>query len=1146
MNRGRFSKQSYFVIFILTLSAGLTYGKTITVGSEPGTVFDYHSIQSAINAADEGDKVIVAEGYYSEDIDFKGKNIILISTDPNNWDVVENTKFNTPISRTHESSIVTFSGQENESCILCGFTIVNGNSPTGKGGGINGNGTKATIRKCNIDNNYAPMYGGGLYDCDGLIENCIISNNRSFNDSNTSQGGGLYGCDGTIKNCIIKNNSAGRSNVPVYFGDGGGLYNCKGRIENCIIEGNIALGNGGGLYGCDGTIENCEIKNNEAGYYPRNGSKGNGGGLYNCNGDINNCTIENNETKDFGGGLSNCMGTIVNCDIKNNTSLLSHAGGAADCNSFINCTISGNTALDYAGGLYNCKIVDRCTISGNSSVTDPGGGLANCNSVTNCIISGNISGGNGAGLYDCNEIINCTIVGNYSKKKAGALYFEKINGIIDNTIIWENKAAEGGQILIEHDRRNTDPWNLYIDYSDIQNGQNDIIISSTDILKYEPNNINSYPMFVQPGYWTTVSNEKKWNEGDYHLLQYSPCVDIGDPNRDYTDQNDIDSEARLIGLNVDIGADEFKLISRELFQVNITGPSQVSAGDTAQYNAIGRYKDDTQISLTENVTWSVTPEYAGTIDANGLFVPADLEESQEVAIRAKYMPDNDNQIYMAEIRVLCISTRITYHVDTASGNNNNDGLGRQSAFKTIQKAIDAAQNNDTVLVYPGLYKEGLVFWGKNITLKSAEEPAVIENQNNIAMLFCFGETNNCRIQNFIIKNSLIGIFAMMGSSPTIQNLTIVNNEYGIECSDSSPKINNCILWSNAKKDFINCLPIYSCTEDYSPILHFTSELNIHSDPLFADPNNGDYHLKSECGRYVSQLQDWMIDDQTSPCIDAGNPDDNYSNEPAPNGGRINIGAYGNTTYASKTMLPREEYKASQPIPNNGDIYPINPTLQWTAGLNAIRHDVYLGTDINNVSNATSLNPLGVLVSEKQTNTSFTPANYLSSGKVYFWRVDELSSSGTLTKGDIWTFITSQSKTRGACFVKQTLVWIKGSTTEISKAAAGENVTFSKSVKGYEIVKLLEHKGTYDLLDITLESGDCITVAGEHYFMTQAGRWISSSNLKESMLLRTAKGVIKIKSITKRPEPFSGKVYNLDIKNSDKYLVGKDALIVRDY
>ncbi|RLE01101.1 MAG: hypothetical protein DRI99_07815, partial [Candidatus Aminicenantes bacterium] len=72
--------------------------------------------------------------------------------------------------------------------------------------------------------------------------------------------------------------------------------------------------------------------------------------------------------------------------------------------------------------------------------------------------------------------------------------------------------------------------------------------------------------------------------------------------------------------------------------------------------------------------------------------------------------------------------------------------------------------------------------------------------------------------------------------------------------------------------------------------------DISVDPLFADPDNGDFHLKSQYGRWNGS--GWVNDNETSPCVDPGDPEANYSSEPKPNGGRINIGAYGNTGEAS--------------------------------------------------------------------------------------------------------------------------------------------------------------------------------------------------------------------------------------------------------
>ncbi len=101
------------------------------------------------------------------------------------------------------------------------------------------------------------------------------------------------------------------------------------------------------------------------------------------------------------------------------------------------------------------------------------------------------------------------------------------------------------------------------------------------------------------------------------------------------------------------------------------------------------------------------------------------------------------------------------------------------------------------------------------------------------------------------------------------------------------------------------------------------EGNIDADPCFAAPGywvnaadlttivdpshpnglyiDGDYHLKSQAGRWESVAESWVLDEVTSPCIDAGDPNSPVGDEPLPNGGIINMGAYGGTAKASKSL-----------------------------------------------------------------------------------------------------------------------------------------------------------------------------------------------------------------------------------------------------
>ena len=136
------------------------------------------------------------------------------------------------------------------------------------------------------------------------------------------------------------------------------------------------------------------------------------------------------------------------------------------------------------------------------------------------------------------------------------------------------------------------------------------------------------------------------------------------------------------------------------------------------------------------------------------------------------------------------------------------------------------------------------------------------------------------------------------------------------------KLSNCILWDGGND-------IFQTSGTESDIMYSNIQGgwpgygNIDVDPLFADPGywadvddpniavepndpnaiwiDGDYHLKSQAGRWDPVSESWVIDDVTSPCIDDGDPNSPVGDEPAPNGGRINMGAYGGTAEASKSF-----------------------------------------------------------------------------------------------------------------------------------------------------------------------------------------------------------------------------------------------------
>ncbi len=101
---------------------------------------------------------------------------------------------------------------------------------------------------------------------------------------------------------------------------------------------------------------------------------------------------------------------------------------------------------------------------------------------------------------------------------------------------------------------------------------------------------------------------------------------------------------------------------------------------------------------------------------------------------------------------------------------------------------------------------------------------------------------------------------------------------------------------------------------------------------------------------------------------------------------------------------RPEYP-SMPTPVDGakDAWP-DVVLGWTAGIAVATHDVYLGTVLDDVSNAGRDNPLGVLLSRNQDSVAYDPPGRLAFDQTYYWRIDEVSAApdSTIYKGDVWS------------------------------------------------------------------------------------------------------------------------------------------------
>jgi hypothetical protein len=167
-----------------------------------------------------------------------------------------------------------------------------------------------------------------------------------------------------------------------------------------------------------------------------------------------------------------------------------------------------------------------------------------------------------------------------------------------------------------------------------------------------------------------------------------------------------------------------------------------------------------------------------------------------------------------------------------------------------------------------------------------------------------GKITSCLITNNAITSA--GNGGGIGNySGVIANCTIAANSagssgYGGGLYSCNGPIKNCIIWGNTAVSggqlYSSSEPTYSCIQGWTG----GGIGNRSDDPLFADAGNGDYHLRSQAGRWDPLTSGWVIDGGTSLCIDGGDPLTPIGVERNPNGGRINMGFYGGTSEASKS------------------------------------------------------------------------------------------------------------------------------------------------------------------------------------------------------------------------------------------------------
>jgi predicted outer membrane repeat protein len=369
------------------------------------------------------------------------------------------------------------------------------------------------------------------------------------------------------------------------FADYGGAIYCVDSspvVANCIVNSNFVISKGGGIYSLnsDLILKGCTIKSNKA-----LSSEGGGVCCEHSNVKVLYCNISDNTSRSFGGGIysDNAYLILTECIINNNEADYYGGGILSSGDSILvaeKSKLYGNYALLGGGiGSSTSKIeLSGCIIKNNRSL-ESGGGIhlesgRGGSKIKDTLIVGNYAGSHGGGLHalldsytDQLTISNCTITENRANFPGGGVCAICYGIKFSNCIIWNNTASKGQQFaaigLTVYVQK------AYIYYSDLQGVCSDIYKIEKCAI-YCLNNILSKPCFVNPGYWNpngtpSDANDDFWVEGDYHLLEDSPCINTGDPSYvPEPNETDLDGNPRVVGGRIDMGAYEFNPIKAQM------------------------------------------------------------------------------------------------------------------------------------------------------------------------------------------------------------------------------------------------------------------------------------------------------------------------------------------------------------------------------------------------------------------------------------------------------------------------------------------------------------------------------------------------------------------------------------------------------
>ena len=665
----------------------------------------------------------------------------------------------------------------------------------------------------------------------------------------------------------------------VFYHPDGANLDSTAILDGFTITGGNANGgadprwHGAGMYnyGSSPTLANCSFSDNTA--------DSDGGGIYNDAGSsptLTNCTFSSNSAGDDGGGVYNSAGSSP---------------------TLTDCTFSDNSAGSvggFGGGMLNnnsSPLLTGCVFLGNSA--DSGGGIYNATSsasLTNCVFAGNTANTDGGGMLNDNSsptLTNCTFFGN-SASDGGGIYNFNSSPTLTNGILWGDTPDE---------MYNADPTTRVsspvVTYSDIQGGCDTVPGNQCGA-----GNIAVNPLFVDaPG-------------GDLRLQLTSPAIDAGDNDAPglagiTTDLGDHPRRVDVPSVT-NTGNGDPPIVDMGAYE---TPPDVIYVDQDATGDTDGSSWDNALTDLEDALSWAV--EGVEIWVAEGIYKPAaehggagdrfrSFQMINGVAIYGGFDPgsailafeDRDWDAYpttlSGDIGTEGDTADNAYHVFYHPDGTDLDSTAVLDGFIVTDGNAngDADPHQDGAGMYNHSSSPTLAncTFTDNAAHSAGSGGGMLNNSSSPALTNCTFSGNsaalgggvynadssptlaNCTFWNNSASNDG-GAMLNDNSSPTLTNCTFWGNLAGdgggIYDFFSSPTLTNCILWGNTPDQIYNADP---ATRASSPVVSYSDIQggcatvagnvcgmgNIDADPLFVDPDNGDFHLGA-----------------LSPCIDTG-------------------------------------------------------------------------------------------------------------------------------------------------------------------------------------------------------------------------------------------------------------------------------------